>query len=217
MLGLRGRGHVGHAGGHHAVEQLLITHARHFGQRLQQALADDLLRRAAPQPTHGGVGQLDDVVRPPVHGNGQGGLLEHARQLGALALGLGAGGLLAGLTFAQGLVYHRAGPVAAVGEAHQQAVFEPGGVGANDDVVAVGLVKLVDQRRGAGPIRIVEEGERAIGRGAWPLLQVASGGLRGQPQQALGGGVKVGKLKINHLTGRSEYRRVVHDAVRQQG
>lgn len=118
-----------------------------------------------------------------------------------LALGLGARGLLTGLAGARGLVCHRAGLVAAVGEAHQQAVFEPGNVGPNDDVVAVDLVKLVELRRGAGPKRIALKGERAAGHGARPLLQVAGGGLRGQGQQALGGGIEVGKLKIDHLAG----------------
>ena len=82
------------------------------------------------------------MLRPLEDANHGRGLLEHAVQLLALAGGLGVGGLLGGLAFAQDLLGSRAGLVDRVGEADDEQLAVA--LGRQVEVVVEAVVLVVD-------------------------------------------------------------------------
>ena len=62
--------HVGYACGQHPIHQFFEALAGGFGQQFEQGRAQGLGQGAAPDAARGRVGHLDDLARPPKHGNG---------------------------------------------------------------------------------------------------------------------------------------------------
>ena len=85
-----------------------------------------------------------------------------------------------GLALVQRLLHGGEGPVGSISEAHQQPAFHP----TDADMVAVGLVALIELGGLGAQKRVAMEGKRPAGHASRPDLQIGSRGLRRQTELA---------------------------------